>query len=63
MSMQRTPRQLEVTIPDTLYQWLLDEAQRRAQDISVVVQTGLEYYLDIVRLRRRQALTPLAPLS
>jgi hypothetical protein len=38
-------RQLEITIPDTLYQWLLYEAQRRAQDISVVVQTVLEQHV------------------
>jgi hypothetical protein len=44
MSMQQVSRQLEITIPDTLYQWLLGEAQRRTQDVSTVVQTALEQY-------------------
>lgn len=44
MTMQQASQQLEITIPDSLYQWLLREAQRRAQDVSVVVQAALEYY-------------------
>ncbi len=44
MSTQQMSRRLEITISDTLYQWLSREAQRRAQDVSTVAQTALEYY-------------------
>jgi len=45
MSVKQMPRQLEITIPETLYQWLSREARRRAQDVSTVAQTALEYYV------------------
>ena len=54
MSVQQASRQLEITIPETLYQWLLGEAQRRAQDVSSVVQALLEQYVqefDLTRTR------------
>jgi hypothetical protein len=54
MSTQQTSRQLEITISEMLYQWLFREAQRRAQDISSVVQTALEEYarqFDLTRTR------------
>lgn len=44
MSTQQMSRQIEIAISDALYQWLSREAQRRAQDISTVVQAALEYY-------------------
>jgi len=37
----QTSQQLKITVPYTLYQWLLHEAQRSAQNISDVVQTAL----------------------
>jgi metal-responsive CopG/Arc/MetJ family transcriptional regulator len=43
MSIQPMSR-LEITLPNQLYQWLSHEAQRRAQDVSTVVQTALEQY-------------------
>jgi metal-responsive CopG/Arc/MetJ family transcriptional regulator len=54
MSVQQASRQLEITISETLYQWLLQEAQQRAQDVSSVVQTALEQYVqefDLTRTR------------
>ena len=44
MSLQPMSRQLEITLPNPLYQWLFREARRRAQDMSTVVQTALEQY-------------------
>lgn len=57
MSTQQMSRQIEITISDTLYQWLSREAQRRAQDISAVAQVALEYYaqrFDLTRTRTWQ---------
>lgn len=54
MTMQQTPRQIEITIPDTLYQWLSREAQCRAQDISAVVQAALEHYVQHFDLTQTQ---------
>ena len=54
MSTQQMSRQLEITLSETLYQWLFHEAQHRAQDISSVVQTALEQYaqqFDLTRTR------------
>jgi metal-responsive CopG/Arc/MetJ family transcriptional regulator len=54
MPVQHTSRQLEITISETLYQWLFREAQRRAQNISNVVQAVLEQYVqqfDLTRTR------------
>jgi metal-responsive CopG/Arc/MetJ family transcriptional regulator len=45
MPEQQASRQLEITISETLYQWLFREAQRRAQDVSNVVQAALEEYV------------------
>ncbi len=45
MSVQQKSIQFEITIPATLYQWLLNEAQSRAEDVSSVVQTALEQYV------------------
>ncbi|MBL7063918.1 MAG: hypothetical protein ISS49_06870 [Anaerolineae bacterium] len=44
MSTQYASRQLEITLPNPLYQWLFREAHRRAQDISAVVRTALEQH-------------------
>ncbi len=44
MAMQQTPRQIEITISEPLYQWLSREAQHRAQDISALIRTALEQY-------------------
>lgn len=44
MAMQQAPRQIEITIPEPLYQWLSREAQHRAQDISALIRTALEQY-------------------
>jgi len=44
MPTRQLSRRIEITIPDALYQWLSQEAQRRAQDISTVVQEALEHY-------------------
>ena len=44
MSTQHTSRHLEIILPNSLYQWLFREAQRRAQDVSTVVLTALEQY-------------------
>ncbi len=55
--MQQTSRQITITISDTLYQWLLREAQRRAQDIPAVVQSVLEHYVrhfDLIQTRTWQ---------
>lgn len=54
MAMQQTPRQIKITIPDTLYQWLSREAQRRAQDIPAVVQAVLEHYVHHFDLTQTQ---------
>jgi len=54
MSVQQASRQLEITISETLYQWLSREAERRAQNVSHVVQTMLERYaqqFDLTRTR------------
>lgn len=54
MSVQQASRQLKITIPETLYQWLLGEAQQRAQDVSAVVLDVLEQYVqefDLTRTR------------
>jgi metal-responsive CopG/Arc/MetJ family transcriptional regulator len=42
--MQQLSQHLEITLPDALYQWLLNEAKRNAQDVSTVVQAALEQY-------------------
>lgn len=44
MPAQRTTRQIQITIPDALYQWLSSEARRREQDIPTIVQAALEDY-------------------
>ncbi len=44
MSIQQASRQLEITISETLYQWLSREAQRRDQNVSSVVQAVLEQH-------------------
>ncbi len=54
MSIQQKSRQLKITVPDTLYQWLLQEAQRRAQDVSTVVQVALEQYVEQFDLTQTQ---------
>lgn len=54
MTMQQAPRQIKITIPDTLYQWLSREAQRRAQDIPAVVQAALEHYVQPFDLTQTQ---------
>jgi metal-responsive CopG/Arc/MetJ family transcriptional regulator len=54
MSIQQKSQQLKITIPDTLYQRLLQEAQRRAQDISIVIQTALEQYVQQFDLTQTQ---------
>ena len=46
MAIQQKSKQLKITLPDTLYQWLQQEAQRRAQDVSTVIQTALEQYVE-----------------
>lgn len=46
MTVQEKSRQIEITIPDTLYQWLLHEAKSRTQDISTIIQTALEQYVE-----------------
>jgi post-segregation antitoxin (ccd killing protein) len=42
MTTQQALRQIEITLPDSLYQWLSGEAQHRDQDISAIVQAALE---------------------
>lgn len=44
MTVQEKPKQIQITLPDPLYQWLTREAQRHAQDISAIVQVALEHY-------------------
>jgi len=44
MSMPQVSRQIEITIPEPLYQWLSREAQHRALDIPTVIQTVLEQH-------------------
>lgn len=44
MPVQHRSRQLEITVSESLYQWLSHEAQRRAQHVSTVVQVALEQY-------------------
>jgi metal-responsive CopG/Arc/MetJ family transcriptional regulator len=44
MSTKQMSRQLEITLSETLYQWLSREARRRTEDVSTVVQTALEQY-------------------
>jgi hypothetical protein len=44
MSIQPASRQLEITISETLDQWLSREAQRRDQNVSSVIQAVLEQY-------------------
>jgi hypothetical protein len=54
MTTQQAPRQIKITIPDTLYQWLSDEARRRALDIPAVVQAALEHYVQHYDLTKTQ---------
>lgn len=54
MTVKQASHQLEITISETLYHWLLSEAQRRAQDVSSVVQAVLEQHVqefDLARTR------------
>ncbi len=44
MSVPQTSRQIEITIPEPLYQWLSRKAQHRALDIPTVIQTVLEQH-------------------
>jgi hypothetical protein len=41
---------LEITLPDAIYQWLLQESQNRTQDVSIIVQAALEQYAQRVGL-------------
>lgn len=41
---EEAPKRIQITLPDPLYQWLTQEAQRHAQDISTIVQAALERY-------------------
>ncbi len=54
MSVQPALRQIEITLAEPLYERLAGEAERRDQDISTVIQTALEEYVerfDITRTR------------
>lgn len=46
MSVQQVARRVEITISEPIYQWLYREAQRRAQDMSSIVQAALEDYVE-----------------
>lgn len=46
MSVQQVARRVEITISEPIYQWLYREAQRRAQDVSSIVQAALEDYVE-----------------
>ena len=54
MSVKQKSKRVEITIPDKLYQWLLQEAQNRTQDISTVIQTALEQYVKQFDLTQTQ---------
>lgn len=44
MTVQEAPKQIQITLPEPLYRWLTQEAQRHAQDVSAIVQAALERY-------------------
>jgi hypothetical protein len=48
-------KQFEITLPDHLYQQLLQVAQGQAQDISSIVLVALEYYLQSSDFRKTQS--------
>jgi metal-responsive CopG/Arc/MetJ family transcriptional regulator len=44
MSARQAPRQIKINLSEALYERLSREAQRRAQDVSTVVEAVLEEY-------------------
>lgn len=52
MAQAQKLRQLEITLSDTIYQWLLQESQNRTQNVSVIVQAALEQYAQQVDLTK-----------
>ncbi|MBN1889658.1 MAG: hypothetical protein JW850_16800 [Thermoflexales bacterium] len=54
MTIQQIMRQVEIVLPDVLYQWLYGEAKRRNRDVSTIVQAALECYaheFDLIQTR------------
>jgi hypothetical protein len=45
MSQTQTLRKFEVMLPDVVYEWFLRESQLRTQDISSLIRTVLEQYV------------------
>lgn len=52
MSQEQKLRHLKITLPDAIYQWLLQESQNRTQDVSIIVQAALEQYAQRVDLTK-----------
>lgn len=46
MVTERKSRELKVTVSGPLYEWLQQEAERRSQDVSTIVQSLLEQYAE-----------------
>ncbi|MEJ5308386.1 MAG: hypothetical protein WHX52_01320 [Anaerolineae bacterium] len=44
MNTQPAFHKVQLTLPATLYNWLSEAAQQRAQAIPEVIQTAIEYY-------------------